>query len=653
MSNYLNFKDLTGERLRTEAAKVRDLVNEMIEKIASVSTRRTFHNTVQPSIDNDFVTNRMDVWSISKDVHPDKTVRDVATELEVEMNKFSVDVSYNQRLYDAFVDYYNNGFEKERESLTPEEVRSVEHGMRDYRRLGMHLSDEQKEEAKAIRKEMSELSTAYEKVLNEWTRTFEYTKDQLTGLPDDWFGSRGVEGKENTFKVTLAYPDIIPLLEFCSVESTRREVYVAFRSKGGEENTKRLDDMRLLRFRLARLLGYNDWADYATEKKMVRTGKTMREFVTNLRTSCGDAYRDQLGELNVFARDHATYPLGKEQIDFWDKSFYLRLYRQEKSGFDPLVLREYFTLDSVVTGTLKLYEHLLGVKFVEVTTHNKWHTDVTFYRTFDEESGLLLGEFYLDLYPRPDEGKYGHACVAPLYQSCYRNGKKEPGLGVMICNFSEHEKPTFDEVETFFHEFGHMVHGMCSDTQLAEFGGTSVERDFVEAPSQMLEFWCYEEGPLNRLSNETVPSELVNQLRVADKTMKLVDMFTQLSYAQFDINLHSGEPTSNCVESWWSTVKDVTNLEDSGRTVMAGGFGHLMSGYSAGYYGYLYAEVTAANMYYRRFAANPLSKEEGRRYRNMVIGLGSSRDALDFMRDYLEGDIEPRYLLKAYGLEEA
>ena len=650
----IQFSGITVQSLNDEYNRYAEMLNLEINNIVN-TLPRCFAHTIQPLINAETIGDGINKLGIVENFYPEQELRDVAIDLQKKKVNFEVELFRRKDIYQSFNEYFFTIYQSERSSLTPEERRYVEQTNRNFRRMGMHLPDNDQEILKRIDKELVSLSLEYNKRLNEWDEKLEFSKEELTGLPNDWLNERLQEN--GLYIVSLDYPAVLPLIRFCQVEKTRKTVRNRFQSRGGRENLELLNQARVMRHQMSKILGYENYVDYVTEVNMIKSGQNALNFLENLRNSFLPAYLKELDELTQYAINHPICPLRKKNLDEWDITFYSELYIKDHCDIDKLDLRKYFPVNVVVNGALKIYQNLLGLTFTQLHTNNIWHPDVKVYEVTDSDNGTLLGHFYLDLYQR--RGKYTHAAVFPVLQGGLVTDSKGthrlPSLAVMACNF-----PTtvlsFDDVETFFHEFGHVMHNICSNTQLTSFGGTSVERDFVEAPSQMLEYWCYEKESLQIMSQcketgESIPEVEVNKLIKAKTTMETYNVFRQLSFGLFDIACHTGSPNFDAQKLWIDTNKKTTGFETAPDVLFPANFGHLMGGYSAGYYGYMYALTLAANMYFRKFKGKLLDPKMGRMYRQTVLAVGSSLDGDVIIRNFLGGEPDPKYLLLHYGFD--
>jgi thimet oligopeptidase len=323
-------------------------------------------------------------------------------------------------------------------------------------------------------------------------------------------------------------------------------------------------------------------------------------------------------------------------------------------------VRKYFPLEVVTKGLFEIYQTLLGLVFTEVETQNKWHEEVTLHRVSDKESGELLGYFYLDLHPR--DGKYGHAAAFDFRTGCQLPNKERlHHIMAVACNFPKDGCIEFEDVETFFHEFGHVMHQICSKPELSEFAGFGVEWDFIEAPSQLLEYFVYTKEGLALMSKhcetgETVPQELIDKLNKKKNFMGGYFYKRQLLFGIVDLKYHMLTDFSKPVDMqalWYATEKEVYGVDNEPRLFPFASFGHLMGGYDAGYYGYLLAETYAANMFYKMFKyGSVLDQTAGMRYRKKLLEPGATKEALQLLEDFLGEKPNPAFFLQEKGLNK-
>jgi len=347
------------------------------------------------------------------------------------------------------------------------------------------------------------------------------------------------------------------------------------------------------------------------------------------------------------------------KINPWDWRYYYNMVIEKEYQVDEDKISEYFPVEHVTDAMLQIYEEVLGLTFIKTQNPKTWHEDVQQYSVYNAPDKAFMGHFYLDLYPR--EGKYGHAAEFDIQKGCIVNGKKQYPGSAMLANFTKplKDKPALlkhDEVVTFFHEFGHVMHELMSTAKYHLFSGTNVQRDFVETPSQMLENWCYDAAALKRLSKhyqtgEPLPENLRNQLVKAKKACAAVLYKRQLFFGYFDIAIHTAKGNVNTTEVWNDLRKKITGIEAPPNTNGAANFGHLLGGYSAGYYGYLWSEVFAADLFREFDKKGVLNRELGLKYRNKILAPAGTKDAMDLLIDFLGREPQQEAFLIHIGLK--
>ncbi|QKF94196.1 peptidase M3A/M3B [Fadolivirus algeromassiliense] len=667
MEPGFTFTNITPDTIMQYKLMVILQINMTLTSIIDLKDTRTFANTIQPLIN--VMTNMEPYKSIFHYItnfYPQKELRDSAQEAEKEIKKFMIDTFLRKDLYNALSEYYNGGYMSEMQSLTHEEQRYVEHQMRDFRRNGLHLDDENYNAVKSMLKELSDLSTKYQNNLNEDTTSFKFTKEDLDGIPSHWFNDdkivKDLDGNNTEYyKVTLKYPDYIPVMDYVKSDAVRKQMFTAYNSRCAKENTEILTKAIELRYSIAKILGYKNYADYGTEVKVIKNGQNALDFEHNMNEKFTPLYRKDMDMLLNFARTKSQNPINKEKLDSWDLRYYNRELTESECDINMEEVRKYFPLDVVKQGLFNIYQNLLGLVFTEVSTANKWHDEVTLYRVNDKQTNETLGYFYLDLHPR--DGKYGHAAAFDFMTGCDMTkitgeNTRRPHIMAVACNFPKDGCIEFDEVETFFHEFGHVMHQICSRPQLTEFSGFGVEWDFVEAPSQFLEYFVYTINGLSQMSkhtetNQTVPQELVEKLNKKKNFLAGYFYKRQLVFGLADLKMHTLTDFSEPVdiqEIWYGVEHDVLEIDNNTKLYPFASFGHLMGGYQSTYYGYLRAETYAANIFYKLFKNDPLNPEIGMRYRKKLLEPGSSKDALELLEDLLGEKPNDDYFLKEKGL---
>ncbi|KAG5642147.1 hypothetical protein DXG03_003551 [Asterophora parasitica] len=588
-----------------------------------------------------------------QNVSPSKELRDASNEAESLVRQFGVESSMRLDVYQAKVAAEKNLKESgEWEKLNPEEQRLVEKSILDGTRAGLALPEKERTELTALKKELSQACLDFSKNFNEENGIITFTEEELKGVPKDVISgyTKRTEGDKEVYDVTYKTPDIFPIFKFAENPETRRRAQEGHETRL-EINVPILSKALDLRRQIAKLLGYNTWyehvalADYVTEEKMIKSGKGVDDFLNDLEEKLrpvGIKERDVLLALKKKEHEEKGLPFDGE-FYIWDYRYYDRKFIEESLDLDDSLVKEYFPVSVVVPTILEIYQNLLNVRFEEVKGET-WHPEVQQFAVWEkdakDESGFV-GYTYLDLFPRAS--KYSHAAVWPLLPGYdLPNGKRSYPLTAMVANLAKPtpDKPALmrhDDVVTFFHEMGHVFHGLLSKTKFARFHGTSVARDFVEAPSQMLENWCWEPKVLEQMSShyetkKPLSPELIEKIIKSRYVNVGLFYLRQLFFAKFDLKVHTDKDGEDYT-SLWNTLREKVSLVKSIKESPGQGtFGHITGGYDAGYYGYTYSLVFAADMYSTVFKADPLDPARGKQYRDKILRVGGSREELDSLK---------------------
>jgi thimet oligopeptidase len=611
--------------------------------------QRTFENTVVAlENSNDLLQTVWQKIEVLINAHPNAKLRAAGHQVVQEIERRFIDLTYDEGIYRALVELASK-----KPRLSGPSKKLFQETLRDYRRLGFSLPRSKQSKIKAQFKQLSKLGSQFRKNINDYSDYILVNREELSGLPESFIA--GLKKKNNLFQVSLDYPEYFPFMENAHSEVKRQELAEKQLRLGGQKNIKVLSAMLRLRQNIARQLGYKNHAAFVLEVKMAKRPAIVQKFLRSLMEPLRPKVSAELRQLEAAKRKITQQKTAT--LSFADILYLINQTRKERFQVDQEAVREYFPLDLVTKGMLEVYSKLLSVKFQLLPKVKTWHPDVATYEVSGKQG--TIGHFYLDLYPR--EGKYGHAAVFPIVPGRLRpDGSYQTPLVAMIANFPKPSsgRPSLlshREVETYFHEFGHVVHGVLTTAQYASQSGTSVQRDFVEAPSQMLENWTWDAGVLKLMSGHVknrrkkIPLTLLKKLIAAKLHMIAYQTMRQLIFGQFDMRLHAGNRIPNPRLAYAMLVKEYAGLDLPASQMFAAGFGHL-EGYDAGYYGYMWSKVYAADMFTRFQKEGLLNPKTGADYRKFILEPGSSEEAINLVKSFLKREPNQRAFLKEIGL---
>ncbi|WP_127819275.1 M3 family metallopeptidase [Microbacterium sp. CPCC 204701] len=554
---------------------------------------------------------------VMSEAHPDASVRAIAEEQVQAVESLTASRLLDRELWRAFADAPADG-------LDAEEARLLEHLLRDFRRGGVELTDAERERVRWLADRDTELSLVFSRNIREGRREVTVPAAGLAGLPQDFIDAHPADAR-GLVTLSTDYPDLMPVREYATDRATRVALVSAYNDMAWPENEQVLAELLDVRAERARRLGYPDWAHYEAETRMIGGGPEIPVFLARLddasRKAAEAEYPLLLERLRRDVPDAGTVTIA----DYWHL---LSVLKAERHDVDPQLVRSYFPFDRVVAGVLDVTGRLLDVDYVPVDVPT-WHDDVRSYDVMRD--GLRIGRIHLDLHPR--DGKFSHAACFPLAPGVPGRVLPEAAL---LCNFSrgllEH-----DEVVTFFHEFGHLVHEILGGRQrFARFSGVQAEWDFVEAPSQLLEEWAWDPEVLASFTADAdgapIPPDLVARMRTADAFGRALEVRRQLGHASVSYHLHVDRPADLQAETerLYASTSPVQPLP--GLHPYAG-FGHL-TGYGACYYTYQWSLVIARDLL-SGFSNGLMDPQAARHYRVEVLERGGSRDAKDMVEAFL------------------
>ena len=628
-----------------------ETAESIIEGLVSETGTRTFENTLFAlERAGKVLSDSYGMGPFMARVHPDPDVRAEASEWEEKVSKWGNDLVFRSDLAAAVKTFAGT---EEAGTLTGTKRRLLDEWLRDLRRAGHDLDESARTKLQSLQDRLIELQVAFERNLGEFEDGIDMTRDELDGMQDGY-----VEGlaknDDGTYQVTMAYPDYLPFIEQARNRELRKNLQFKFWNMAAPDNSELLAEAVGVRADIAAIFGHASWADHVLEVKMAKTPSAVEDF-----------YESVIPGLTVKAIAERTIletMLHKEHegpLQPWDWMFYANEQRKADFGIDPNEVAAYFALDQVIDGMFEITGDVFGLEYSKVETADAWHEDVTLFEIRNKGGSEAIAYFYADLFPR--EGKFGHAAAFPiLYGLRQDDGSYRKPVAAIVANFT---KPTatqpallkHSEALTLFHEFGHILHFCLTTVDLLRFSGYDTEGDFVEAPSQIMEHWMWQPDVLRRFARhhetgETIPVDLVNRLVEARDLHIGLQMMRQVSFGKADMMLH-GSATSGDLETISRAANEFTQLPFHEGTDFLASFGHLMGGYDAGYYGYLWSKVYGDDMFSEFQRVGVTSPEVGQRYRDEILAVGGSRDAIDHLRAFLGREPSSNAFLRNLGLE--
>jgi thimet oligopeptidase len=647
-----DYASLTPEALRAETDAALADADALVAGAAASAADPSFAATLRPlELAGARLVQAYGRAGFMGQVHPDAAVRDAGTDAEERINKWRVGLVFRRDVYEAVRAFAASDTAS---NLTGERARLLEHWLRDFRRAGHELPAEGREELEGLRTRLVEVEVAFQRNVNEYRDGIDVTREQLAGLPDDYVERLSAGSGPETYRVSLDYPELNPFVEQARDRDLRKTLFLKHWNRAVELNRPLLAEALDLRRRIAQLLGAPTWAHHAMELKMARTPDRVRALYEELAPAMTAKIR---GELAVMAgRLHADGHDGA--LMEWDRRYYGELLRRSEYGVDQNRVSEYLPLDRVMDGMFQLTGEVLGLDYRPVDDAPVWHDTVRVYEILDRATGAHIADFYADLFPR--EGKFGHAAAFPLVIGHRAlDGQYVAPVSAIAANFTppSGDRPSLlghTEVETLFHEFGHILHMSLTRAEFARFSGAETEWDFVEAPSQIMEHWTWEPSVLGRFARhhatgEAIPAELVEQMRSARWLNIGLHLGVQAFYGQIDLALHA-EPVVPDPDEALHRTYAVTGMPYPEGTFMLAGFGHLLAGYDAGYYGYLWAEVIGDDMFGRFAREGVASPEVGADYRREILEPNGSRDGDALVEAFLGRPFSNAEFLRLRGM---
>ena len=576
-------------------------------------------------------------------------VRKAAQELELRISQYAVDIFTREDIFSALNEYAALG-----EKIGEVESRLLSKTLLDFKKNGLGLEPRKKNKVKKLLKELIGLELQFSKNLREVNDSLPLTLEELKGLPED-FVNRLKKTTDGKYIVTMNYPDYVPFMDNAESDGARKRLEAMFNNRCASGNVKLMEDAIALRRKIAKLIGYPNFADYMLDDRMAKNSATVIDFLERTWARLKKKGRKELRQRAKLKNKRTGGP--DKVLNSWEWRYYNNQLKKEKYALDHEKIKEYFPLETVIKGMFEIFGRVFAVKF-EPAELPVWHKDARAYEVKNAD-GSTAAYFYFDLFPR--EGKYKHAaCFGLRHGRELADGSYAVPAAAIVANFPSPsaDAPSlmkFDDLVTLFHEFGHVTHNIFTKARYGKFSGTSVSRDFVEVPSKMLENWAYYGEVLKQVSGhykkpeEKLPDTLIKKL-ISTKNMDSgLTYLRQIFFSMLDLRYHTAKGKVDTTKLYEKLMKKISLIPMSPGTHPAASFGHLMGGYEAGYYSYLWSELIAADLFSVFEEKGILNPETGGRYRELILAPGRSYDEAGQVEKFLGRPAAEDAFLKSIG----
>ena len=635
-----------------------------IDAIIANQEEPTFENTIEAM---EYAGQTLDrvagIFFNLMEANTNDKMQEIAEQISPMLTEYSMYVSLNPVLFEKVKAVY----EKRNElGLAQDQMKLLEDNYKSFVRGGANLSDEDKAVYSKWSEELSLITLQFSK--NVLAATNAYTlhvtdSADLAGLPDfvrsmaaETAAEKGLEG----WAFTLQAPSYGPFLKYSENRELRKDIWTAYNTRaiGGEfDNTEIVKKIVDLRIKIANILGYETYADYALEERMAKSKTTVNEFIENLLEPSLPFAKKDVADVFAYAKKNG---FEGDRLESWDFSYWSEKYQQAEYSLSAEELKPYFQLESCIDAVFGLATTLYGISFTELDNVPVYHEDVKVYEVKDVD-GSHLALFYADFFPRAS--KRGGAWMTEFRGQSIENGvEKRPFISI-VCNFT---KPTadapalitHDELTTFLHEFGHALHGIFAQGRYGSLTGTNVSRDFVELPSQIMENWAFEPEYLNSFAKhyqtgESIPAELIEKIVAAKNYLAGYAQVRQLHFGYLDMAWHTLKevPATGTVEFEQNTLAPYSVMPSVEGAAFSTSFSHIFSGgYSAGYYSYKWAEVLEADAFSLFKEKGIFNTEVSSSFRENILSKGGTEDESVIYRNFRGHDPEPQALMEKLGL---
>jgi len=658
------FSSIKNEHFMPAFLQAMESARKEIGDIANSEEEPTFENTIEAL---EFSGQHLDriagLFFNLNSAETNDSIQKIAQEISPLLSEFNNDIILNEKLFRKVQKVFED---RCKYSLTEEQQTLLDKKYKNFSRNGANLNAEQKKRLREIDATLATLKLKFGENLLKETNKYEMhltNEDDLEGLPESAKDAAAQLAKNKEKKgwlITLEYPSYIPFMKYARNRALRKELSIAFGSKGfhNDELDNRANVIKIanLRHERANLLGYKSHADFILEERMAESPEKVYDFLKELLLKAKPAAKQEFKELSEFAKELD----GIDHLETWDGAYYSEKLKQKRFNLDDEKLKPYFKLENVIEGVFTITERLYGLSFEEVFDIDKYHPEVKTYRIYDHDN-TFVSLFYADFHPR--EGKRAGAWMTSFKPQFKLNNMNERPHISNVCNFtrSTENKPsllTFNEVTTLFHEFGHALHGILANTSYPSLSGTSVYWDFVELPSQIFENWCYEKDALELFAKhyeteEPIPMSYVESIKKSATFQEGMATMRQLSFGFLDMSWHASDPSgiSDVKKHEVKAFKDTLLYPDNPETCMSVSFAHIFQGgYSAGYYSYKWAEVLDADAFDYFKEKGIFNSEVAEKFKNHILSKGGTEKPMVLYKRFRGREPKIEALLERAGL---
>ena len=635
-----------------------------IDAIVANPDEPTFENTIEAmEYAGQSLSKVAGIFYNVMEAHTNETLQEIAEKVSPMLTEYSMYVSLNNDLFQRVKAVYEK---KDELGLAKDQMTLLENNYKDFVRGGANLSDEDKALYSKWSEELSLTTLQFSK--NVLAATNAYTlhitdEADLAGLPEfvktmgaETAAEKGIEG----WAFTLDYPSYSPFLKYSTNRELRKQIWMAYNTRaiGGEfDNTEIVKKIVDLRIKIANILGYETYADYALEERMAKDKNTVNNFIMQLLEPSLEFAKKDVADVYAYAKKNG---FEDSQLMPWDFTYWSERYQEAEYSLNAEELKPYFQLESCIDAVFGLANTLYGITFHELDNVPVYHEDVKVYEVKDSD-GRHLALFYADFFPRAS--KRGGAWMTDFRGQSIKDGVEYRPFVSIVCNFT---KPTagapslitHDEFTTFLHEFGHALHGILAEGRYPSLTGTSVSRDFVELPSQIMENWAFEPEYLNSFAKhyqtgEAIPAELIEKIVAAKNYLAGYAQVRQLHFALLDMSWHTltEVPQISTIEFETAALAPYNVMPVAEGAAFSGSFSHIFSGgYSAGYYSYKWAEVLEADAFSLFKEKGIFNTEVSNSFRKNILSAGGAQDEAEIYRNFRGHNPQPEALMKKLGL---